>query len=98
MTPVNARTNVVDQTDREPTAEPVTERMASWKKTVDTPQKPKISDPTDLPLSERFAGWEQRVSQTPVTVTSNKVPPTPKQMCTTPGPQQEQSKKSESIG
>ena len=99
MTPVNSMITTADseQMDRDPTAEPVSERMATWKKNVNTPQKPKISDPTELPLSERFAGWEQRVSQTPTTV-SSKVPPTPKQMCTTPGPRQEQAKTNESVG
>ena len=77
MTPVNARQS--ENKDTEPAAKP-----APWKKTVNTPQKPKADDPTDLPLSERFAGWEQRVSQTPTGErgTFGKVVATPKQMCT----------------
>lgn len=51
--PVNARPDAVQE---EPTDKPVTERLASWKKTADTPSKAKPADPTELPLSERFAG------------------------------------------
>lgn len=41
----------------EPTSKPVTERLASWKKNVEMPNKgTAVSDPTELPLSERFAG------------------------------------------
>lgn len=53
--PVNARNE--ESCQDEPTEKPVTDRMAGWKKTVDTPNRGKaVTDPTDLPLSERFAG------------------------------------------
>lgn len=100
MTPINARSAETAEKNQEPTAKPVTERLVSWQKAVEIPQKPKVTDPTDLPLSERFAGWEQRVSQTPTTdtVKSCKVQPTPKLMCTTPGVAHETAKSTESTG
>ncbi|XP_053401125.1 anillin-like isoform X2 [Mercenaria mercenaria] len=66
--PVNRKDGEQLTSGDEPTSQPVTERLATWKKAVDTPNKGiTVNDPTELPLSERFAGWEQRVSQTPVT-------------------------------
>lgn len=62
--PVNARAlddSVLNETREEPTSKPVTDRLASWKKTVDTPTK-QVDDPTQLPLSERFAGKSLRFS------------------------------------
>ena len=101
LTPINARpSESTAEKDQEPSAKPVTERLATWKKTGDTPQKPKIDDPTELPLSERFAGWEQRVSQTPTTdkMMSSKVNPTPKQMCTAAGVTQAPAANRETMG
>ena len=55
--PVNRKAEEQSTSEDEPTSKPINERLASWKKTVDTPSKATtVSDPTELPLSERFAG------------------------------------------
>ncbi|XP_060601507.1 anillin-like isoform X2 [Ruditapes philippinarum] len=83
--PVNRKAEEQSTSEDEPTSKPINERLAGWKRTVDTPSKgPAVSDPTELPLSERFAGWEQRVSQTPKSnnASANRITATPKQTFT----------------